>query len=335
MTLPAKQSYDWSSIRHRRGAAHVVEGFDWVQVCLEGEMPHRARVVARDSENDLALLETDNQPRTLPVFRRDVEVGEDVATYGFPLLDVLGTTGRFTVGTVSASIVGDNTSLLQIQAPVQPGNSGGPLFDQAGNVVGVVVSGLDALELAMAKGHITQLVNFAIKSDIALSFLNSNRVKVSTSTGALTLRLWPEISSHARSFTALIECNAELTLSEALQRGQVQPRDDTEMVERLRRAADQGDADAQLALGGMYANGHGVPQDETEAAKWFRRAADQGNATAQFAVGVMYESGRGVRQDMSEAVKWYFHAAEQGDADAQFKLGTPRARAWRKTTPRR
>ena len=301
--------------------AHVVEGFGWVQVCLEGEMPHLARVVARDSENDLALLETDYQPKTVPTFRRDVEVGEDVATYGFPLLDVLGKAGRFTVGTVSANIVGDNTSLLQIQAPVQPGNSGGALFDQAGNVVGVVVSGLDALDLAMAQGHIAQLVNFAIKSDIVLSFLNSNRVKISTSTDAPTHRPWPEVTSRARSFTVLIVCNAELTSSQPVPRGQVQPRDDTEMVERLRRAADEGVAAAQFDLGVMYANGDGVPQDEEEAAKWFRLAAEQGDADAQFALGVMYGSGRGVRQDDSEAVKWFRRAAEQGDANAQFALG--------------
>ena len=120
--------------------AHVIEGFDWVQVSLEGEAPHLARVVAKDAENDLALLQTDYQRKTLPIFRRDVEVGEDIATYGFPLLYYLGKTGKFTTGTVSANIVKDNTSLLQIQAPVQPGNIGGPLFDQSGNVVGVVVS---------------------------------------------------------------------------------------------------------------------------------------------------------------------------------------------------
>jgi S1-C subfamily serine protease len=99
--------------------AHVVEGFDWVQVCLEGEMPHPARVVARDSGNDLALLETDYQPKAFPVFRCDVAVGEDVATYGFPLLDFLGKTGRFTTGTVSANVVGDPVvAIQQVTLPV-------------------------------------------------------------------------------------------------------------------------------------------------------------------------------------------------------------------------
>ena len=301
--------------------AHVIEGVDWVQVSLEGEAPHLARVVAKDAENDLALLQADYQPKTLPIFRRDVEVGEDIATYGFPLLDYLGKTGKFTTGTVSANIVRDNTSLLQIQAPVQPGNSGGPLFDQSGNVVGVVVSKLDALELAMVTRDIPQLVNFAIKSDIALSFLSSNRVKVSTATGAPTRRSWSEITSHARSIAALIECNVELTSSKALQLGQGEPQDDTEMVERLRLAADEGDAAAQFNLGVMYANGEGVPQDDAEAAKWFRRAADQGDADAQFVSGLCTSTGRGVPQDDSEAVKWFRRAADQDNADAQSNLG--------------
>ena len=301
--------------------AHVVQGFDWVVVCLEGEAPHLARVVARDSENDLALLEADYQPKTVPTFRRDVEVGEDVATYGFPLLDVLGKAGRFTTGTVSANIVRDDTSLLQIQVPVQQGNSGGPLFDRAGNVVGVVMSKLDALELARVTGDITQNVNFAIKSDKALIFLNSHRVKVAVATGVPTRRPWPEITSQARSFTALIECNAERTLSEGSQLGRGEPQDDTEMMEPLRRAAGEGDADAQFALGVMYESGRGVRQDLSEAVKWYRHAAEQGDADAQFNLGNMYAEGRGVPQDDTEALKWYREAAVQGKPPC--RLGGP------------
>ena len=51
--------------------AHVIQGVDWVQVSLDGEAPHLARVVAKDAENDLALLQADYQPKTLPIFRRD------------------------------------------------------------------------------------------------------------------------------------------------------------------------------------------------------------------------------------------------------------------------
>ena len=92
-------------------------------------------------------------------------------------------------------------------------------------------------------------------------------------------------------------------------------------VQRLRRAADQGDTEAQLTLGFLYMEGEGVPQDEAEAIRWFRIAANQGDATAQFNLGVMYHNGEGVPQDATEAVRWYRQAAEQGDAGAQNNLG--------------
>ena len=66
------------------------------------------------------------------------------------------------------------------------------------------------------------------------------------------------------------------------------------MYERLRRAADQGNADAQFNLGVMYAEGRGVPRDDAEAARWYRCAADQGEAAAQFNLGLMYAKGEGV-----------------------------------------
>jgi serine protease Do len=86
------------AVGHRlfRIRAHVIQGFDYVRVSLEGEPPYLARVVAKDTDNDLALLKSDYQPKTIPTFRRDVEVGEDIAAYGFPLLDYLGKTGKFT-----------------------------------------------------------------------------------------------------------------------------------------------------------------------------------------------------------------------------------------------
>jgi TPR repeat protein len=66
-------------------------------------------------------------------------------------------------------------------------------------------------------------------------------------------------------------------------------------VERIRKAADQGDAGAQNNLGLMYQVGHGVPRDYAEALKWYRLAAEQGAATAQTALGLMYQCGHGGR----------------------------------------
>ena len=92
-------------------------------------------------------------------------------------------------------------------------------------------------------------------------------------------------------------------------------------IERLRRAAEQGDAVGQYNLGNRYFIGLGVEQDKAEAVKWYRKAAEQGHATAQINLGGCYYDGEGVEQDKEEAVKWYRKAAEQGDVIAQIKLG--------------
>ena len=92
-------------------------------------------------------------------------------------------------------------------------------------------------------------------------------------------------------------------------------------IERVRQAAEQGDAEAQVSLGTMYSQGIGMPEDDREAAKWYRKAAEQGMALAQASLGLMYAQGDGVPEDDREAAKWYRKAAEQGMAGAQSSLG--------------
>jgi S1-C subfamily serine protease len=67
--------------------------------------------------------------------------------------------------------IGDDTRYLQISTPVQPGNSGGPVLDQSGNVVGVVVAVINVLKVASAIDDVPQNVNFAIKSSVLTNFL--------------------------------------------------------------------------------------------------------------------------------------------------------------------
>ena len=95
---------------------------------------------------------------------------------------------------------------------------------------------------------------------------------------------------------------------------------ETQDIDQLRKAADQGRVDGQFDLGIVYYLGKGVPEDHREAAKWFRRAAEQGDARAQTNLGVMYSKGEGVPEDHRESVKWYRKAAKQGFAPAQSRL---------------
>ena len=82
-------------------------------------------------------------------------------------------------------------------------------------------------------------------------------------------------------------------------------------IERLRWAAEQGDAFAQNDCGLIHATGKGVPRDYQEAAKWYRLAAEQGDALAQYNLGFRYSKGRGVPQDYVQAHKWLNLAASR------------------------
>jgi serine protease Do len=111
-----------------------------------------------------------------------------------------------TTGNISALAgIGNDSSKFQISAPVQPGNSGGPLLDHNANVVGVVVSKLNALNLAKENGDIAQNVNFAIKGSVVQSFLRANGVRYSTALSQATVSP-TETSRRASTFTVLVEC---------------------------------------------------------------------------------------------------------------------------------
>ncbi len=145
--------------------AHVVEDCRSARIRPGGGAPALARIVARDAANDLALLETDMRPSKVATIRPAARLGESVAVFGFPLSSVLASSGNFTLGNVTALAgLGDDTRFLQISAPVQPGNSGGPLLDENGNVIGVVTSKLNAVRTLARTGDIPQNVNFAIRA---------------------------------------------------------------------------------------------------------------------------------------------------------------------------
>jgi len=166
---------------------HVIEGCRGVRMRGAGGTEAQARVLASDRDRDLALLEVPADAGPPLAFRRDGNLrrGEGVVTYGFPLAGLLSSGPTLTTGEISALAgLGDNQRQFQISAPVQPGNSGGPLLDTGGNVVGVIVSKLNAQRIAQRTGDIPQNVNFAVKGNEALDFLRRNRVEPQLSDGA-------------------------------------------------------------------------------------------------------------------------------------------------------
>ena len=182
---------------------HVTQGCQRVRVGGATD----AQVIGGDAQADLALLEWVPPSGMSPVSVRlaDANVGEAATVAGYPLSGILGF--NVTTGNVSSlsGLRGDRR-LIQISAPVQPGNSGGPLLDAGGNMIGVVVSKLDALRVAQATGDVPQNVNFAINAGVVASFLKANGLAFRVAPA------WPapippqDAARLAQSFTVLVEC---------------------------------------------------------------------------------------------------------------------------------
>lgn len=186
---------------------HVVAECASLQATFGATVPTTARLVAHDVANDLALLIVETKHSTQASLRTGVRIGEPVAAFGYPLSGLLSSNGAYTVGTVS-SLAGlqDDARYLQISAPVQPGNSGGPVVDQNGNVVGVVVSKLDAIKIAAAIDDLPQNVNFAIKTSVLVNFLEAHGVLYTSSSTQSPLQP-TELAERAKAISVFIQCN--------------------------------------------------------------------------------------------------------------------------------
>jgi S1-C subfamily serine protease len=131
-----------------------------------------------------------------------------VVAIGFPYHGLLTSDFTVTTGIVSSlSGLMNDSRVLQITAPVQPGNSGGPLLDTSGQLVGVVSSKLDGIRFANVTGNIPENINFAIKIGALRDFLDNSVVSYQTAESKADLKT-PEIAGNARAYTLLITCNA-------------------------------------------------------------------------------------------------------------------------------
>lgn len=165
-----------------------------------------ASLLAADGTNDLALIKIGSTTPNFAQLRGAPEIrqGESVVAVGFPLHDILSAGTNLTTGTVSALAgIKNDSRRFQVSTPVQHGNSGGPLLDQSGNVVGIISSGIDK----PVNGSTTQNINFAIKAAVVRTFLDSNGVtyKIVNSEKQLPT---PEIGERARRFTSFVTCKA-------------------------------------------------------------------------------------------------------------------------------
>jgi S1-C subfamily serine protease len=184
-------------------AAHVVDG------CSEMRSPHlHLKIVAEDKASDVAILSSGEKSPYFIKLRggRGPRVGEAVVAVGFPLHGLLGDDIIVTGGIVS-SLVGmkNDRRDIQISAPTQPGNSGGPIVGEDGTLVGVLQGGLDAVKFAQVTGDVPQNVNFAVSAGTLQSFLNAHQVPYILSDGAAK-KGSAEISAEASRYTIFLEC---------------------------------------------------------------------------------------------------------------------------------
>jgi S1-C subfamily serine protease len=179
---------------------------------LANENAMKLRIVSADETNDLALLQAPKRFIASAVMRETaVHSGDSIIAIGYPFHGLLTSDFTVTTGIISSlSGILNDTRFLQISAPVQPGNSGGPLLDTSGNVVGVVAAKINAIKFAKATGDIPENINFAIKTGAMRDFLDNSAISYQAAESGTELKA-AEIANKARAYTMLISCSANVT----------------------------------------------------------------------------------------------------------------------------
>ena len=150
---------------------HVIEGCDAVKLTFKGK-ELSANILAIDKMNDLAILKADITPyKVYPVATEDAPLLEDIIIAGYPLGKKVSAAIKTSKGSITALAgYGDNYSEFQTDAALNQGNSGGPIINQKGNVVGVAVANY-------GKTAGVESFNFGIKSSTLKTFANANGLK--------------------------------------------------------------------------------------------------------------------------------------------------------------
>ena len=159
---------------------HVIHGAKSIRVRLLNGEKIDATVALKDTNDDIAILKLSQPPtsRQNIITLGDsslVKTGDRVFTYGFPLVDLLGDAEpRYSEGFInSLSGISNDPRLFHVSIPIQPGNSGGPVFNEQGELIGVATSSIDSDQTKKVFGSVPQNVNFVIKSSYIKSMLTN------------------------------------------------------------------------------------------------------------------------------------------------------------------
>ncbi len=199
---PALPGYRPREVRKERGVAtgtgffisadgyliinhHVIDGSTNISVVIGGS-EKSARLIRSDADHDLALLKVEGTFAPVPLGTSSrVARADEVFTLGYPMITIQGNAQKATFGRINAlSGLSDNPNFLQMDVPIQPGNSGGPLFSREGNVIGVATMTLNQIVLMRESGTIAQNVNFAAKIELARPMLGGVQTRGAVGGGA-------------------------------------------------------------------------------------------------------------------------------------------------------
>ncbi len=182
---------------------HVVDGCSKITLMDDQNLT----LITKDSVSDIAILYLPNDSgQSAKIRTSSIKLNESIIAVGYPLSSLFKGVS-VTSGSISRlSGLGGNDINFQISAPIQPGNSGGPVIDLNGNIVGIVVATLDALKVSKAIEAIPQNVNFAIKTNVLTDMLNRNKINYDTNNSTYNLSQ-TDLAEKATQYTVQIKCN--------------------------------------------------------------------------------------------------------------------------------
>lgn len=185
---------------------HVVEGCSTLTVPGYGQ----ARIMSTDSDLDLAAIKIEGEPKAWATIRTTpVELGEDVVMLGYPLADIMGSSLAVGTGIVSSETgLGGSPQWFTSNVGLQPGNSGGPILDARGLVVGVAVAKLDDGVMMADTGNVAPNFGFAIKNSELIQFLSVFRTDALDESGAKKAPSVRDLVRGAKDYTVQVLCRS-------------------------------------------------------------------------------------------------------------------------------
>lgn len=188
---------------------HVTSGAKTIYVRgINGDMDevYKGAVVANDKEHDLSIIKiVDKDFDSLgfipySIGKTSVDVGDDIFVLGYPIVDTMGKEVKLTEGVISSSTgYKGNGAMYQISAAVQPGNSGGPLFNEGGVVIGVVC----------AKHADAENASYATKISNLYSLINSSNLGINLADNNVNEKKLSKIVKKVKGYVYLIECSSK------------------------------------------------------------------------------------------------------------------------------